>query len=61
MTTRRSQKGPTTTGIDSVAAMLRGLGEIMDRLGLNLLAYGFRSKIDPVFPGYDTNWYLFQK
>ncbi|MFZ5675461.1 MAG: pseudaminic acid biosynthesis-associated methylase [Pseudomonadota bacterium] len=35
--------------------------EIMDRLGLNLLAYGFRSKIDPVFPGYDTNWYLFQK
>lgn len=35
--------------------------EIMDRLGLKLLAYGFRSKIDPVFPGYDTNWYLFQK
>lgn len=35
--------------------------EIMTRLGLKLLAYGFRSKIDPVFPGYDTNWYLFQK
>lgn len=35
--------------------------EIMNRLGLRLLAYGFRSKIDPVFPGYDTNWYLFQK
>lgn len=33
MTTRRSAKGPTTTGMDSVAAMLRGLGEIMDRLG----------------------------
>jgi len=35
--------------------------EMLNRLGLKLLAYGFRSKIDPVFPGYDTNWYLFQK
>lgn len=33
MTTRRSQKTPSTTGMDSVRAMLRGLGEIMDRLG----------------------------
>jgi pseudaminic acid biosynthesis-associated methylase len=35
--------------------------EIMNRLDLVLLAYGFRAKIDPEFPGYDTNWYLFQK
>ncbi|HRI52843.1 MAG TPA: Hsp20/alpha crystallin family protein [Pseudomonadota bacterium] len=33
MTTRRSDGSPKTTGMDSVRAMMRGLGEIMDRLG----------------------------
>lgn len=55
MTTRRSAKGtPNTTGLDSVAAMLRGLGEIMDRLG-NLAETGaakFTSgQVDATTPG----------
>lgn len=33
MTTRSSRQGPKTTGMESFRAMLRGLGEIMDRLG----------------------------
>ena len=33
MTTRRSDGPPKTTGMDSVRAMMRGLGEIVDRLG----------------------------
>lgn len=33
MTTRRSSGTPKTVGLDSVRAMLRGLGDIMDRLG----------------------------
>ena len=33
MTTKRSQGTPKTVGMDSVRAMMRGLGEIMDRLG----------------------------
>ena len=33
MTTRKSDGPPKTTGMDSVRAMMRGLGEIVDRLG----------------------------
>lgn len=33
MTTRRSDGPAKTTGMDSVRAMMRGLGEIVDRLG----------------------------
>lgn len=35
--------------------------ELRDCLDLELMDYGFISKIDPAFPGFDTNWYLFRK